>query len=52
MRAISIGKHGGAEVLHYGDFAKPAPAAGQVLVKLAWSGVNYIDVYHLSLIHI
>lgn len=46
MNAIYIEKHGGADVLQYGDFAKPTATAGQVLVKVAWSGVNFIDTYH------
>lgn len=45
MKAIYIEQHGGSEVLKYGDFAKPAPAPGQVLVKVAVSGVNFIDIY-------
>lgn len=46
MKAVFINQHGGAEVLQHGDFNKPAAAAGQVLVKLAASGVNFIDTYH------
>jgi NADPH:quinone reductase len=46
MRAVYIEQHGGAEVLHHGDFAKPTAAAGQALVKVAVSGVNFIDIYH------
>ncbi len=45
MKAIYIEQHGGPEVLKFGDFAKPAPAPGQVLVKVAVSGVNFIDIY-------
>ena len=45
MNAIYIEKHGGADVLQYGDFAKPTAAAGQVLVKVGYSGVNFIDIY-------
>ena len=48
MKAIFIEQHGDASVLHYGDFAKPEPAAGQVLVKLAAAGVNFIDTYQRS----
>jgi NADPH:quinone reductase len=48
MRAVYIEQHGGPEVLKHGDFAKPAPAAGQVLVKVAVSGVNFIDIYQRS----
>jgi len=46
MKAVYIEQHGGAEALKYGEFAKPAAAAGQVLVKVAMSGVNFIDIYH------
>ena len=46
MKAVYIEQHGGPEVLKYGEFNKPAPAAGQVLVKVAVSGVNFIDIYH------
>jgi NADPH2:quinone reductase len=45
MRAVFIEQHGGAEVLKYGDFAKPEAAAGQALVKVQTSGVNFIDTY-------
>jgi NADPH2:quinone reductase len=46
MKAVYIEQHGGADVLKYGDFPKPAAAAGQALVKVAFSGVNFIDIYH------
>ncbi len=46
MRAVYIEQHGGVEVLKHGDFAKPTAAAGQALVKVAVSGVNFIDIYH------
>lgn len=46
MKAVYIEQHGGAEVLKHGEFAKPQAAAGQVLVKVALSGVNFIDIYH------
>ena len=46
MKAVYIEGHGGNEKLKYGEFEKPAAGAGQALVKLAASGVNYIDVYH------
>ncbi|MEQ1885136.1 MAG: quinone oxidoreductase [Bryobacteraceae bacterium] len=45
MRAVFIEQHGGAEVLKFGDFAKPQAAAGQALVKVQTSGVNFIDTY-------
>jgi NADPH2:quinone reductase len=46
MKAISVEQHGGVEALHYGNVPVPRPEAGQVLVKIAYSGVNFIDVYH------
>jgi NADPH2:quinone reductase len=46
MRAVYIEQNGGAEVLIYGERPKPEPAAGEVLVKIEISGVNFIDTYH------
>src|SRR5579862_3268262 len=45
MKAIFIEKNGGAEVLRYGDLPTPEAGAGQVLVKVAAAGVNFIDTY-------
>jgi NADPH2:quinone reductase len=46
MKAVYIEQPGGPEALIYGDRRKPEPAAGEVLVKIAYSGVNFIDTYH------
>ncbi len=46
MKAIQVFETGGPEKLTYSDRETPLPGKGQVLVKLAASGVNYIDVYH------
>lgn len=46
MKAILVAQPGGAEVLVVGQKARPEPGPGQALVKLAASGVNFIDVYH------
>jgi NADPH2:quinone reductase len=46
MKAIQVFETGGADKLVYSDREVPQPAKGQALVKLAASGVNYIDVYH------
>lgn len=46
MRAVYIEQNGGPEVLIYGERPRPEPAPGEVLVKLAASGVNFIDTYH------
>jgi len=48
MKSIFIEQTGGPEVLKYGDQPTPEPAAGQALVKVAASGVNFIDTYHRS----
>src|ERR671916_1077583 len=45
MKAIRITEFGGPEVLGYEDVETPEPGAGQARVKLAASGVNFIDVY-------
>ncbi|MFP5231005.1 MAG: quinone oxidoreductase family protein [Acidobacteriota bacterium] len=45
MKAIQIRKTGGPEVMELVDLPVPSPAAGQVLVKIEVSGVNFIDVY-------
>lgn len=46
MKAIRIHKFGDHEVLHYDEVPLPEPKAGEVRVKLAASGVNFIDIYH------
>ena len=48
MKAIYIEQTGGPDVLKYGDMPKPELAPGQALVKVATSGVNFIDTYHRS----
>ncbi len=45
MKAIQISKTGGPEVMELVDLPVPRPAAGQVLVKIEASGVNFIDTY-------
>ena len=46
MKSVYIEQFGGIEDLKYGERPKPEPAAGEALVKLAVSGVNFIDTYH------
>ena len=45
MRAIQAREAGGPEVLELVELPDPTPAAGQVLVKVAVAGVNFIDTY-------
>src|ERR687883_1904231 len=45
MKAVRIHEFGGPEALRYEDVEFPEPGPGQARVKLAASGVNFIDVY-------
>ncbi|CAA9444299.1 MAG: Quinone oxidoreductase [uncultured Rubrobacteraceae bacterium] len=45
MKAIRVNEYGGPEVLSYEDVEIPEPGPGQARVRLAASGVNFIDVY-------
>jgi NADPH2:quinone reductase len=48
MKAVYIEEHGGPEKILVGQRPKPSAGAGEVLVKVAAAGVNYIDTYHRS----
>ena len=48
MKAVYIEQPGGIDAMRYGDFPTPQPGPGEVLVKIAYSGVNFIDTYHRS----
>lgn len=45
MKAVRINEFGGPEALSYEDVEIPEPGPGQARVRLAASGVNFIDVY-------
>jgi zinc-binding alcohol dehydrogenase/oxidoreductase len=45
VKAIRIHEDGGPEVLRYEDAPDPAPAAGEVLVRLAAASLNHIDLW-------
>ena len=45
MKAVRIHEFGGPEALRYEDLSVPEPGPGEARVRLAASGVNYIDVY-------
>lgn len=45
MKAIQVQKTGGPEVLALVDLPVPKPKANEAIVKIAASGVNFIDVY-------
>jgi NADPH2:quinone reductase len=46
MKAIQITSTGGPEVLEYRTLPDPVPKAGEVLIRVHTSGVNFIDVYY------
>ena len=48
MLAIQFSHTGGPEVLEAVEVEVPSPAAGQILVRHAAVGLNYIDTYHRS----
>jgi NADPH:quinone reductase len=45
MKAIQVKQTGGPEAMELVDLPVPQPKANEALVKLAASGVNFIDVY-------
>ena len=52
MKAIRIDAFGGAEALRLQEAPEPTPEPSDIVVRVEAAGVNFIDVYHLSLIHI
>lgn len=45
MKLIQISETGGPDVMKLVDAPVPAPGPGQALIRVAASGVNFIDVY-------
>jgi NADPH2:quinone reductase len=45
MKAIIVQETGGPEMMQYVDVPDPKPSAGQAVIKIKASGVNFIDVY-------
>jgi len=46
MKAIRIDAVGGPEVMHLAEVEASTPGAGEIRVKNAASGINFIDTYH------
>jgi len=46
MKAIQVSQPGGPEAMELVDIPVPEPKPNEAVVKLAASGVNFIDVYH------
>ena len=45
MRAIQIDRYGGPEVLIRRDLPVPSPGPGEVLIRLKFSGINFMDIH-------
>jgi len=45
MKAITIDRYGGPEVLQRRDLALPEPGSHEVRVKLAFAGINFMDIH-------
>lgn len=48
MTAIRIAETGGPEVMEVASVPEPAPGEGEIRIRAAAIGVNYIDTYHRS----
>ncbi len=48
MHAIKVSQHGGPDELQYVSVPDPEPGAGEILVRVAATGVNFIDTYQRS----
>ncbi len=46
MKAVRVHTLGGPEVLHYEDVEIPRPGPGEAQVRIAASGLNYLDVQY------
>ncbi len=46
MRAVLVHEPGGPEALTIADVPAPAPGPDDVVIRIAVSGVNFVDVYH------
>ncbi len=48
MKAVRVHQQGEPEVMQVDDLPIPEPGAGQARIKIAASGVNFIDIYQRS----
>lgn len=46
MKAVQVTEYGGPQVLQLRDIDRPEPAAGEVLIRIEYAGVNFTDVYN------
>jgi NADPH:quinone reductase len=45
VRAIQIDRYGGPEVINLRELPVPSPGPGEVLIRLAYSGINFMDIH-------
>jgi len=45
MKSVFFRKHGGIEVLEYGDWPTPEPGPGQVRVAIRAAALNHLDIF-------
>jgi NADPH2:quinone reductase len=45
VKAIQIDRYGGPDVIVRRDLPIPVPGPGEALVRVAWSGVNFMDIH-------
>ena len=45
MRALQIDRYGGPDVIIRRELPVPQPGAGEVLIRLAYSGINFMDIH-------
>jgi NADPH:quinone reductase len=45
VRAIQIDHYGGPEVINHREVPVPSPGPGEVLIRLAYSGINFMDIH-------
>jgi NADPH2:quinone reductase len=48
MKAARVHNYGGPEVLKYEDAPAPSAGKGEAIVKVAATGVNFVDIYYRS----
>lgn len=45
MKAVFFRRHGGPDVIEYGDLPVPSPGPGQVLVRVKAAALNHLDIF-------
>src|SRR5215471_14876988 len=45
MKAVFFHRHGGNEVLEYGDWPLPEPGAGEIRISIRAAAMNHLDIF-------